>query len=192
MSKFIQNNGKSSQSFQAEKIIINSEDYNKKQSFLENIKSHPVILYCSVAILAFSMGFGARVGIENSSNQVLVTQNSYVLLKDLEKEYISIDSYNELKEKIEIYENSLFEKDTKINELQKQLDEQQEWQKRYDALINERNGFETELNNMINWSTGINGYSEEKNKPKKEELLRKIKVRDEQINLILEKINSKK
>ena len=95
-------------------------------------------------------------------------------------------------EKIEIYENSLFEKDTKINELQKQLDEQQEWQKRYDALINERNGFETELNNMINWSTGINGYSEEKNKPKKEELLRKIKVRDEQINLILEKINSKK
>lgn len=192
MSKFIQNNGKSSQSFQAEKIIINSEDYNKKQSFLENIKSHPVILYCSVAILAFSMGFGARVGIENSSNQVLVTQNSYVLLKDLEKEYISIDCYNELKEKIEIYENSLFEKDTKINELQKQLDEQQEWQKRYDALINERNGFETELNNMINWSTGINGYSEEKNKPKKEELLRKIKVRDEQINLILEKINSKK
>lgn len=192
MSKFIQNNGKSSQSFQAEKIIINSKDYNKKQSFLENIKSHPVILYCSVAILAFSMGFGARVGIENSSNQVLVTQNSYVLLKDLEKEYISIDSYNELKEKIEIYENSLFEKDTKINELQKQLDEQQEWQKRYDALINERNGFETELNNMINWSTGINGYSEEKNKPKKEELLRKIKVRDEQINLILEKINSKK
>ena len=192
MSKFIQNNGKSSQSFQAEKIIINSEDYNKKQSFLENIKSHPVILYCSVAILAFSMGFGARVGIENSSNQVLVTQNSYVLLKDLEKEYISIDSYNELKEKIEIYENSLFEKDTKINELQKQLDEQQEWQKRYDALINERNGFETELNNMINWSTGINGYSEEKNKPIKEELLRYIKVRDEQINLILEKINSKK
>ena len=167
MSKFIQNNGKSSQSFQAEKIIINSKDYNKKQSFLENIKSHPVILYCSVAILAFSMGFGARVGIENSSNQVLVTQNSYVLLKDLEKEYISIDSYNELKEKIEIYENSLFEKDTKINELQKQLDEQQKKKKRYDALINERNGFETELNNMINWSTGINGYSEEKNKPKK-------------------------
>ena len=192
MSKFIQNNGKSSQSFQAEKIIINSEDYNKKQSFLENIKSHPVILYCSVAILAFSMGFGARVGIENSSNQVLVTQNSYVLLKDLEKEYISIDSYNELKEKIEIYENSLFEKDTKINELQKQLDEQQEWQKRYDALINERNGFEIQLNNMINFSTGLNGYSEEKNKPKREELLRKIKVRDEQINLILEKINSKK
>lgn len=189
MSKFIQNNGKSSQSFQAEKIIINSEDYNKKQSFLENIKSHPVILYCSVAILAFSMGFGARVGIENSSNQVLVTQNSYVLLKDLEKEYISIDSYNELKEKIEIYENSLFEKDTKINELQKQLDEQQEWQKRYDALVNERNGFEIQLNNMINFSTGLIGYSEEKNEPKREELLRKIKVRDEQINLILEKIN---
>ena len=192
MSKFIQNNGKSSQSFQAEKIIINSEGYNKKQSFLENIKSHPVILYCSVAILAFSMGFGARVGIENSSNQVLVTQNSYVLLKDLEKEYISIDSYNELKEKIEIYENSLFEKDTKINELQKQLDEQQEWQKRYDALVNERNEFEIQLNNMINFSTGLIGYSEEKNEPKREELLRKIKVRDEQINLILEKINSKK
>ena len=79
-----------------------------------------------------------------------------------------------------------------INELQKQLDEQQEWKKRYDALVKERDGFETELNNMINFSTGLIGYSEEKNEPKREELLRKIKVRDEQINLILETINSKK
>ena len=126
------------------------------------------------------------------ANQEVITRDSYVLLKDLEKEYISIDSYNELKDKIEIYENSLFEKDTKINKLQKQLDEQQKWQKRYDALIKERDGFETELNNMINFSTGLIGYSEEKNKPKREELLRKIKVRDEQINLILETINSKK
>lgn len=192
MSKFIQTNrGEKSQNYQAEQITIN----NNSEKFEDNTdlkKTHPIAyiftfiagcFFTITAIIPFIMHF---------ANQEVVTRDSYVLLKDLEKEYISIDSYNELKDKIEIYENSIFEKDTKINELQKQLDEQQEWQKRYDALVKERDGFETELNNMINFSTGLNGYSEEKNKPKREELLRKIKVRDEQINLILEKINSKK
>lgn len=171
-------------------ISINNQIGNESEEDLK--KKHPIkyifaistgVLISITAIIPFIMHF---------ANQEVVTRDSYVLLKDLEKEYISIDSYNELKDKIEIYENSLFEKDTKINELQKQLDEQQKWQKRYDALVKERDGFETELNNMINFSTGLIGYSEEKNKPKREELLRKIKVRDEQINLILEKINSKK
>lgn len=171
-------------------ISINNQIGNEAEEDLK--KKHPIkyifaistgVLISITAIIPFIMFV---------ANQEVVTRDSYVLLKDLEKEYISIDSYNELKEKIEIYETSLFEKDTKINELQKQLDEQQEWQKRYDALVNERNGFEIQLNNMINFSTGLIGYSEEKNEPKREELLRKIKVRDEQINLILEKINSKK
>ena len=192
MSKFIQTNrGEKSQNYQANQITINNNSENKEDNI--DLKKKDPIDYISTfiagcvftvtVIIPFIMLF---------ANQEVITRDSYVLLKDLEKEYISIDSYNELKEKIEIYENSLFEKDTKINELQNQLDEQQEWQKRYDALINERNGFEIQLNNMINFSTGLNGYSEEKNKPKREELLRKIKVRDEQINLILEKINSKK
>lgn len=168
-------------------ISINNQIGNEAEEDLK--KKHPIkyifaistgVLISITAIIPFIMFV---------ANQEVVTRDSYVLLKDLEKEYISIDSYNELKEKIEIYENSHFEKDTKINELQKQLDEQQEWQKRYDALVNERNGFEIQLNNMINFSTGLIGYSEEKNEPKREELLRKIKVRDEQINLILEKIN---
>ena len=171
-------------------ISINNQIGNEAEEDLK--KKHPIkyifaistgVLISITAIIPFIMFV---------ANQEVVTRDSYVLLKDLEKEYISIDSYNELKEKIEIYENSHFEKDTKINELQEQLDEQQEWQKKYDALVKERDGFETELNNMINWSTGISGYSEESTKTKKEELLRKIKVRDEQINLILETINSKK
>lgn len=192
MSKFIQTNrGEKSQNYQANQITINNNSENKEDN-IDLKKKHPIAyistfiagcVFTVTVIIPFIMLF---------ANQEVITRDSYVLLKDLEKEYISIDSYNELKDKIEIYENSLFEKDTKINELQKQLDEQQEWKKRYDALVKERDGFETELNNMINFSTGLIGYSEEKNKPKREELLRKIKVRDEQINLILETINSKK
>lgn len=192
MSKFIQTNrGEKSQNYQANQITINNNSENKEDN-IDLKKKHPIAyistfiagcVFTVTVIIPFIMLF---------ANQEVITRDSYVLLKDLEKEYISIDSYNELKEKIEIYETSLFEKDTKINELQEQLDEQQEWQKKYDALVKERDGFETELNNMINWSTGISGYSEESTKTKKEELLRKIKVRDEQINLILETINSKK
>lgn len=193
MNKFIQTNkGTSSQNFQAEKIIITNDKKNEKDSLSDRIKNHPVIIYAGIAIMAFGLGFGTKTGIETASNQELITKGTYVLKEDIESKYISIELYNEVKKISKKYEISLSEKESKINELQKQLDEQQEWQKRYDALVKERDGFETELNNMINWSTGINGYSEEKNKPKKEELLRKIKVRDEQINLILEKINSKK
>lgn len=193
MSKFIQTNrGEKSQNFQAEKIIITNDKKNEKDSLSDRIKNHPVIIYAGIAIMAFGLGFGTKTGIETASNQELITKGTYVLKEDIESKYISIELYNEVKKISKKYEISLSEKDTKINELQKQLDEQQEWQKRYDALINERNGFEIQLNNMINFSTGLNGYSEEKNKPKREELLRKIKVRDEQINLILETINSKK
>lgn len=193
MSKFIQTNkGTSSQNFQAEKIIITNDKKNEKDSLSDRIKNHPVIIYAGIAIMAFGLGFGTKTGIETASNQELITKGTYVLKEDIESKYISIELYNEVKKISKKYEISLSEKESKINELQKQLDEQQKWQKRYDALVKERDGFETELNNMINFSTGLIGYSEEKNKPKREELLRKIKVRDEQINLILETINSKK
>lgn len=190
MNKFIQTNkGTSSQNFQAEKIIITNDEKNEKDSLSDRIKNHPVIIYAGIAIMAFGLGFGTKTGIETASNQELITKGTYVLKEDIESKYISIELYNEVKKISKKYEISLSEKESKINELQKQLDEQQEWQKRYDALVNERNGFEIQLNNMINFSTGLIGYSEEKNEPKREELLRKIKVRDEQINLILEKVN---
>ena len=120
MSKFIQTNrGEKSQNYQAKQITINNNSENKEDN-IDLKKKHPIAyistfitgcVFTVTVIIPFIMHF---------ANQEVVTRDSYVLLKDLEKEYISIDSYNELKDKIEIYENSLFEKDTKINELQKQ------------------------------------------------------------------------
>ncbi|MBQ8776887.1 MAG: hypothetical protein IJZ71_05345 [Treponema sp.] len=115
MSKFIQTNrGEKSQNFQAEKIIITNDKKNEKDSLSDRIKNHPVIIYAGIAIMAFGLGFGTKTGIETASNQELITKGTYVLKEDIESKYISIDSYNELKDKIEIYENSLFEKIQKL------------------------------------------------------------------------------
>ncbi|MGN0722783.1 MAG: hypothetical protein ACI4LT_02120 [Treponema sp.] len=191
MSKFIQNNKKSLQSFQAEKIIINSENQPQKKSLPDIINSHPVIIYCGIAIVAFGMGFGAKTGIENAKNQELVTKNTYTLNKDIEKEYISIAKYTELeteKEQYKLKNLSLEKENVQIKNELNDRNSHDEWVKRYDKLVQERLGFENQLNNLNNLSTGIRNNSEDSYKTKKDELIRKIQSRDEQIKILLEKI----
>ena len=189
MSKFIQNNKKSSKIFQSEEIIINNENQNKKKSLPDIINSHPVIIYCGIAIVAFGMGFGAKTGIENAMNQELVTKNTYTLNKDIEKEYISIAKYTELeteKEQYKLKNLSLEKENVQIKNELNDRNSHDEWVKRYDKLVQERTGFENQLNNLINLSVGTNGGVSNSGEVKKEELLRKIQTRDEEI-LILEK-----
>ena len=57
-------------------------------------------------------------------------------------------------------------------------------------MIKERDGFEKELANYNNFAIGIVGYSKDDYQIKKEELLRKIANRNEQIKNLLETINS--
>ena len=163
MNKFIQNNKKSSQIFQAEKIVINNENH-KKRSLSEIIYSHPVIIFCGIAIVAFSLGFGAKTGIENAMNQELVTRGTYTLNKDIERETGQFK--NELNDEIP----------------------RDEWLGRYDKLIQERAVFENQLNNLNNLSIGIKNNSEDAYKVKRDELIRKIQSRDEQIKVLLEKL----
>ena len=177
MKKFIQNNEKSSQSFQAEKIIINSKKQNKNKSLPGIINSHPVIVYCGIAIVAFGLGFGTKTGIENTMNQELVIKNTYTLNKDIEKEYISISKYTALEA-----ENKQLKNELNV------ANSHDEWMKRYDKLVQERAGFENQLNNLNNLSTGIKNNSEDSYKVKRDELIRKIQSRDEQIKVLLEKI----
>lgn len=191
MNKFIQNNKKSLQSFQAKKIIINNENQNKKKSLPDIINSHPVIIYCGIAIVAFGMGFGAKTGIENAKNQELVTKNTYTLNKDIEKEYISVTKYTELKTENEQYKLKNLSIEKENEQLKNELNDNNshgELLKRYDKLVQERLGFENQLNNLNNLSTGIRHNSEDSYKTKKDELIRKIQSRDEQIKILLEKI----
>ena len=67
-------------------------------------------------------------------------------------------------------------------------DSHKEWLEQYDKLVQERAGFENQLNNLNSLSTGIKNYSENSYKTKKDELIRKIQSRDEQIKILLEKI----
>lgn len=191
MNKFIQNNKKSLQSFQAEKIIINNENQNKKKSLPDIINSHPVIIYCGIAIIAFGMGFGAKTGIENAMNQELVTKNTYTLNKDIEKEYISVTKYTELETENEQYKLKNLSIEKENEQLKNELNDNNshgEMLKRYDKLVQERLEFENQLNNLNNLSTGIRHNSEDSYKTKKDELIRKIQSRDEQIKILLEKI----
>ena len=75
-----------------------------------------------------------------------------------------------------------------MNEENNNQDSHSEWLKRYDELAQERLGFENQLNNLNNFSTGIKNNSENSYKVKKDELLRKIQSRDEQIKILLEKL----
>lgn len=169
-------------------ISINNQIGNEAEEDLK--KKHPIkyifaistgVLVSITAIIPFIMSF---------TNQELITKGTYVLKEDIESKYISIELYNEVKKISKEYEISLSEKESKINELQNELNYQKEWLKRYDALIKERDGFEKELANYNNFAIGIVGYSKDDYQIKKEELLRKIANRDEQIKNLLETINS--
>ena len=192
MSKFLQKNGKKSQNIQAEHININTNGTieNDANSNLEDkINNNLLKIYFGIAIVAFGLGFSARVGIETASNQDLVTKDSYKLLVDIEKEYILRSQHDEEMNKY-ILQISDYKKDLK--ELQNRIENQDyyaELVKIYDALVIERNGLENELNNLINFSIGTKSDGLKSSQEiKKEELLRKIQSRDEQIKTLLEKI----
>lgn len=193
MSKFLQQNGKESRNIQAENITINYKETSLSDSnsnLGDKINNNPLKIYFGIAIVAFGLGFSAKIGIETASNQELVTKDSYKLLIDIEKEYILKSQHDEEIQKY-ILQISNYEKD--INELQNKVENKDyyaELVKKYDALVKERKGFENELNNLINFYTGIkNDGLKPSYDIKKEELLRKIESRDEQIKILLEKIN---
>ena len=137
------------------------------------------------------MGFGAKTGIENAMNQELVTKNTYTLNKDIEKEYISVTKYTELETENEQYKLKNLSIEKENEQLKNELNDNNshgEMLKRYDKLVQERLEFENQLNNLNNLSTGIRHNSEDSYKTKKDELIRKIQSRDEQIKILLEKI----
>ncbi len=166
MSKFIQKNGKSSKSFQAEKITINNQQ--KKDNDFDDRKDK-TISYIKAAAGGASLIIALIPILMLFTNQVLVTKDSYLLKETIEKEYVSITEYIELQsenEKMKIEKNN--------------QDIYKEWLKRYDQLVQERDGLEAQLSNLINFSIGIKGDTTS-NEIKKEELLRKIQTRNEQI-----------
>lgn len=184
MNKFIQKNRKSSQSFQAEKITINNQQKNdnvfdeRKEKNISNIKAAAGGASFIIALIPILMLF---------SNQVLVTKNSYLLKETIEKEYVPITKYTELQSENEQLKSKSYDLQTENEKMKNEKDNQgtyKEWLKRYDQLVQERNGLETQLSNLINFSTGIKGDTTS-NEIKKEELLRKIQSRNEQI-LVLE------
>ena len=190
MNKFIQNNEKTSQNYQAKQITINNNAENSKDN-TDLKKSHP-IAYISTFIAGGVFTVTVIIPlIMLFANQEIVTKNSYTLNKDIEKEYVSLTQYLDLSAQNKHNETeieSLKITIRKLNEENNNQDSHSEWLKRYDELAQERLGFENQLNNLNNFSTGIKNNSENSYKVKKDELLRKIQSRDEQIKILLEKL----
>ena len=190
MNKFTQINGNSSQNYQAKQITINNGSENNKDN-TDLKKSHPIAyittfvggcVFMITIIIPLIMLF---------ANQEIVTKNSYTLNKDIEKEYVPISQYLDLSEQNKRNESEIESLQITIGKLKEEINNQathKEWLERYDKLVQERAGFENQLNNMNNFSTGVKNYSEDSYKAKKDELIRKIQSRDEQINIMLNKL----
>lgn len=190
MNKFIQNNEKTAQNYQAKQITINNNAENSKDN-ADLKKSHPIAyistfvagcVFTATIIIPLIMLF---------ANQEVVTKNSYTLNKDIEKEYVPVSQYNDLSTKNKQNETENESLKITIKKLEAEnnnQDSHSEWLKKYDELVQERLGFENQLNNLNNFSTGIKNNSEDSYKVKKDELLRKIQSRDEQIKILLEKL----
>ena len=125
------------------------------------------------------------------ANQEIVTKNSYTLNRDIEKEYVPISQYLDLSEQNKRNESEIESLKTTSRGLKEEINNQaahKEWLDRYDRLVQERDGFENQLNNLNNLSTWIKNYSDDSYKAKKDELIRKIQSRDEQISIMLNKL----
>ena len=190
MDKFTQSNGKSSQNYQAKKITINNNSENNKDN-TDLKKSHPlayISTFCAGCVFAFTVIIPL---IMLFANQEVVEKNSYILNKDIDKEYVQLSQYQDLSEHNKQNESEIANLQITIRGLKEEIsnqDSHKEWLERYDRLVQEREGFETQLNNLNNFSTGIRNNSEVSYKTKKDELIRKIQSRDEQIKILLEKI----
>lgn len=190
MNNFTQRNGKSSQNYQANQITINNSSEESKDN-TDLKKSHPIayistfiagVVFTVTVIIPLIMLF---------ANQEVVEKNSYILNKDIDKEYVPLSQYQDLSEHNKQNESEIANLQITIRGLKEEIsnqDSHKEWLERYDRLVQEREGFETQLNNLNNFSTGIRNNSEVSYKTKKDELIRKIQSRDEQIKILLEKI----
>ena len=89
MNKFTQNNGKSSQNYQAKKITINNNSENNKDN-TDLKKSHP-LAYISTFFAGCVFAFSVIIPlIMLFANQEVVTKNSYTLNRDIDKEYLKV------------------------------------------------------------------------------------------------------
>lgn len=190
MNKFTQNNGNASQNYQAKQITVNNNSENNKDN-IDLKKSHPIAyittfvggcVFMITIIIPLIMLF---------ANQEVVTKNSYILNKDIEKGYVPLSQYLDLSEQNKQNKSEIENLQIDIRDLKEEIknqDSHKEWLERYDKLVQERIGFENQLNNLNNLSTGIKNYSEDSYKAKKDELIRKIQSRDEQIIIMLNKL----
>lgn len=150
------------------------------QTYLNKIVNNPIVQISTIIgiIVAIFTIFDLRVH----------PGTSCLLKTDVDEKYILRSHHDEEMQKY-IVQISDYEKDT--NELRNKIANQDSYSdliKRYDALVKERKGFENELNNLINFSTGIKNEDLQSSQDIKEELRRKIQSRDEQIKILLEKI----
>lgn len=190
MNKFIQKNEKTSQNYQAKQITINhSSEEIKDNTDLK--KSHP-FAYISVFVAGCVFTITVIIPlIMLFANQEIVTKDSYTLNKDIEKEYVTLSQYSDLSNQNKQNESEIERlkvTNRKLMEEKNNQESHKEWLERYDKLVQERVGFENQLNNLNNLSIGIQKNSEDSYKAKKDELLRKIQSRDEQIKILLEKL----
>lgn len=160
----------------------------KRKYNFERIKNNPIFIIIAAActIVSFiEISFRIR-----TFGQDLVPHGSYKFITELEKDYVLKSVYNQIFAENKELKLSIEEKNAHIVNSVELANAISEWKKEYNSLKKERDGFERELNNFINLSRGVLGADETLYKLKKEELLRKISVRDEQISSLLNVMES--
>ena len=84
--------------------------------------------------------------------------------KDIEKEYVTLSQYSDLLNQNKQNESEIERlkvTNRKLMEEKNNQESHKEWLERYDKLVQERGGFENQLNNLNNLSIGIQKNSED-------------------------------
>ncbi len=160
----------------------------KRKYNFERIKNHPVFIIITVIFTIVSVievSFRVR-----TFGQDLVPHDSYKFITEIEKDYVLRSVYNQILAENKELKFNIEEKGVQMVNSVELANAISDWKKEYNSLKKERDGFERELNNCINLSRGVLGADETLYKLKKEELLRKISVRDEQISSLLNSFES--
>ena len=163
---------------------IGTLKFNHQAGGLDEIMAnHPIKVLAATIIAAFGFFYGALMGIMNISNTTIVGKDNYILKTELDKQYVSREQYNTDIQKLQSDNKKLLANEIDNNSLKSEYTKG--WFTRYDQLKKERDGFEKELKNLINLSSGFAGFDEAKNIEQKQELQRKIDSRNEEINILL-------
>lgn len=160
----------------------------KRRYNFERIKNHPVFIIITVTftIVSFIEVF-FRV---RTFGQDLVSHDSYKFITEIEKDYVLRSVYNQILAENKELKLNIEEKGVQMVNSVELANAISDWKKEYNSLKKERDSFERELNNCINLSRGVLGADETLYKLKKEELLRKISVHDEQISSLLKSLET--